>query len=260
MWEKELKAMKEAALLAEKEILKVYESPFEVEIKSDNSPVTMADKRADKIIRDFLSERFSDYGFLTEESKDTSERLSKECVFIVDPVDGTKEFVSHNGEFTTNIALSYKGEVVVGLINVPTEKKMAYAIKGEGAYREKRGEKPERIHVSNRIDPPFVALLSRSFSVEKEKALLERHKEEISSVLVLGAAMKFLAIAEGEAEMFYRFSGGTKEWDVAAGDIIVTEAGGYMIKPNGTRYTYNKKDVYNHEGYVLLNRLENRLD
>ncbi len=259
MWEKELEAMKEAAYLAEKEILKVYNTSFAVEIKSDDSPVTAADKGADKIIREFLHRKFPGYAFLTEESKDTKERLNNDFVFIVDPVDGTKEFVARNGEFTTNIALAYKHEVVVGVINVPLQDKIAFAIKGQGAFVQKRGEEPKRFHVSPQSGPKYIALLSRSFSVSKEKELLRKHKEEISSVVVLGAATKFLAIASGEADMFYRFSGGTKEWDVASGDLIVTEAGGVMIKPDGTSYHYNREDVYNHEGYILLNKKENRL-
>ncbi len=259
MWEKELKAMKEAALLAEKEILRVYHTKFDVEIKSDDSPVTIADKHADKIIREYLHSLFPSHSFLTEESKDTKERLDNDFVFIVDPVDGTKEFVSKNDEFTTNIALAYKKEIVVGVINVPMQNKMDYAVKGEGAYMEKRGEKPVRLHVSNQIGPKYVCLLSRSFSVEKEKELIEKHKNEISAVRVLGAATKFLAIAEGEAHMFYRFSGGTKEWDVASGDLIVSEAGGIMTKPNGEKYVYNREDVYNHDGYILLNDPKNNL-
>lgn len=259
MWEKELKAMKEAALLAEKEILRVYQSAFEVEIKSDDSPVTLADKNADKIIRDYLHERFPDYAFLTEESKDTKERLGNDFVFIIDPVDGTKEFVARNGEFTTNIALAYKHEAVVGVINVPLQNRMAYAVKGEGAYIEEKGKAPRRIHVSEQLGPKYVFLLSRSFSMPAEKELIARHKEEIENVSILGAATKFIAIAEGEAHLFYRYSGGTKEWDVAAGDVLVTEAGGIMSKPDGTPYSYNREDVYNREGYILLNRIENKL-
>ncbi|MDO5330409.1 MAG: inositol monophosphatase family protein, partial [Bacillota bacterium] len=114
MYQKELEAMIAAAKLAEVKIKEIYSKPFEVEIKSDDSPVTAADKAADAIIRESLGKQFPDYGFLTEESVDTPERLSKRCIFIVDPVDGTKEFVAHNGEFTTNIALAVDKEVVAG--------------------------------------------------------------------------------------------------------------------------------------------------
>ena len=107
MYEAQLAAMLKAAKDAEVEIKKIYETSFAVEIKSDNSPVTAADKTADALIRKELSRAFPDYGLLTEESKDTKERLSKRDIWIVDPVDGTKEFVARNGEFTTNIALAH---------------------------------------------------------------------------------------------------------------------------------------------------------
>ena len=112
MWEREIEEMKNAALLAEKKILEVYHSTFKVETKSDDSPVTEADKAADKIIKDYLKERFPDYAFLTEESVDTKERLHKDLLFIIDPVDGTVEFVNKSGGFSTNIALCYKNEIV----------------------------------------------------------------------------------------------------------------------------------------------------
>ena len=113
MYEAQLAAMLKAAKDAEVEIKKIYETSFAVEIKSDNSPVTAADKTADALIRKELSRAFPDYGLLTEESKDTKERLSKRDIWIVDPVDGTKEFVARNGEFTTNIALAH-GEASIG--------------------------------------------------------------------------------------------------------------------------------------------------
>jgi len=259
MWERELQAMKEAALEAEKEILRIYATPFETEIKEDNSPVTAADKGADKIIREYLLSRFPEAGMLTEESQDTKERLSKDLIFVVDPVDGTKEFVARNGEFTTNIALVHKHEVVAGVINVPMQNKMAYATRGGGAYIEEKGKNPRKISVNDQIGPRYDVLMSRSFATPAEKDLISRHQNDISSVSILGAATKFIAIADGEAHLFFRFSSGTKEWDVAAGDILVTEAGGYMVKPDGTRYTYNREDVYNREGYILLNRMENFL-
>ena len=121
MYEKELKAMIRAAKIAEKHILKIYSTNFEVEIKSDDSPVTEADKGADKIIREELGKEFPEYGFLTEESKDTGERFAKEDIFIVDPVDGTKDFVARDGQFCTNIALAHRGEVVAGVINLPAK-------------------------------------------------------------------------------------------------------------------------------------------
>lgn len=258
MYEKELEMMIKAAKEAEKKILEIYKTEFPVEIKSDNSPVTAADKAADKMIVEILSKEFPEYGFLTEESTDTKERLSKKAIFIVDPVDGTKEFVSKNGEFTTNIALAVNHEAVVGVINIPTWGVTYYAIKGQGAYVLNKDGTSKRIHVSDKLED-LTVLKSRSFLNEKEVALIEKHSDRIKHQETRGAALKFCKIAEGEAEISYRMSSSTKEWDVAAGDVILTEAGGIMVKPDLTKYAYNREDPYNREGYMLANRKENLL-
>ena len=259
MWEKQLNKMIEASYAAEVKIKEIYNTDFVVEIKSDDSPVTKADKIADKLIREILSKEFSDYGFLTEESIDTKERLSKENVFIVDPVDGTKEFVNRNGEFTTNIALCHNHEIVVGVINIPMYDVLYYAIKGQGTWRLEKGKEPVQIHVSDKIGNGLTALKSRSFFNEEEAKMMEKHKDQITNVKSYGAALKFCKLAEGDAEIQYRFSKNTKEWDVASGNLILTEAGGVMVKPDLTTYTYNREDPYNHEGYILANCMENVL-
>ncbi len=256
MYQKELEAMIKAALDAEIWIKKVYAEQFEVEIKSDNSPVTSADKGADKLIREELHAKFPSYGLLTEESKDDPSRLEKDFLFIVDPVDGTKDFVSKDDEFCTNIALAYKGEAVVGLINIPMKNVLYYAIKGEGAYKLEKGKAPVRIHVSDKTSD-LTVFVSRNFCNEKELAAIKENEKRISKVVQLGAALKFCYIAEGKGELSFRKSANTKEWDVAAGDVILSEAGGVMLKPDGSKYTYNRVDVYNREGYFLSNRKDN---
>lgn len=258
MYEAQLAAMLKAAKDAEVEIKKIYETSFAVEIKSDNSPVTAADKTADALIRKELSRAFPDYGLLTEESKDTKERLSKRDIWIVDPVDGTKEFVARNGEFTTNIALAHDHEVVAGLINIPMWGVTYYAIKGQGAFRLEKDGTRTPIHVSKKTDQ-LTCLLSRSFLNDTEKGLIAKHLDKITHQVTVGAAIKYCKIADGSAEISYRMSPNTKEWDVAAGDIILTEAGGIMRKRDGTRYIYNREDVYNREGYVLASCPENFL-
>ncbi len=256
MYQKELEAMMKAALDAEVWIKKVYAGDFEVETKSDNSPVTAADKGADKLIREELHAKFPSYALLTEESKDDLSRLKKDYLFIVDPVDGTKDFVSKDDEFCTNIALAYKGEVVVGLINIPMKNVFYYAIKGEGAYKQERGKEPVRIHVSDKTSD-LTVFVSRNFCNEKEMAAIKENEGIISKVEPLGAALKFCYIAEGKGELSFRKSANTKEWDIASGDIILSEAGGIMLKPDGSRYSYNRVDVYNREGYILMNRRGN---
>jgi 3'(2'), 5'-bisphosphate nucleotidase len=256
---RELKAMIRAAYGAETWIRKVYATDFAVETKSDESPVTAADKGADRMIREELHAEFPSYGFLTEESKDDKKRLSMRDVFIVDPVDGTKEFVDRNDEFCTNIALCRDHEIIVGVINVPMRNVLFYAVKGEGAYKLERGKKPVRIHVSDRLGSHLRVLASRHFLNDEEKALFDRHKDAFESVTECGAALKLCLIAEGKAEITYRIKGSTKEWDTAAGDLIVREAGGVFLKPDGTRYAYNRDDVYNRDGYVAANSERNIL-
>lgn len=258
MYEEHLKAMIKAAKDAEIVIKEIYSTNFEVEIKDDNSPVTMADKKADALIRKELSS-FSKIGFLTEESIDTKERLSMEDIWVVDPVDGTKEFVSRNGEFCTNIALVHNHEVVVGVINVPMLNETFYAIKGEGAYKIDSKGNVTRIHVSNRSFP-LRAIRSISFFNKVEEAFYQRNSDKFEKeILPVGSALKFCRIAEGLSDYFYRNSSGTKEWDVAAGDLILSEAGGIMVEPSGKKMTYNRVDVYNRNGYILANSKENLL-
>ncbi len=256
MYEKELKSMIKAALDAEAMIKKVYAEHFDVEIKSDNSPVTAADKGADELIRKELHEKFPQYGLLTEESKDDFSRRNRDFVFIVDPVDGTKDFVSKDDEFCTNIALAYRGEAVVGVINIPMKNTLYYAVKGEGAYKLEKGKEPIRIHVSSKKED-LTAFVSRKFLSEKETEYMKKHQDKIKRLVPLGAALKFCYIAEGKGEFSYRSGGNTKEWDIAAGDIIVKEAGGITVKPDGHPYSYNREDVYNRDGYIITNCLEN---
>lgn len=257
MYEYHIKAMLEAARRADAWIKKIYAMDFPVEIKDDNSPVTDADKGADEIIRAYLSVLFPEAGFLTEESTDDGQRLNKEAIFIVDPVDGTLEFVSKNGQFTTNIAYCVNHEIVAGVIRIPMLNTSYYAIKGQGAFKVEDGKEPVRIHVSDRVAGLKVCC-SISHNRPDEVAFYETHQDVIDGrPIPVGAACKFAFIAEGKYDLFVRYGGGTKEWDVAPGDLLIHEAGGFMVKPDGTRYSYNREDVYNHEGYILTNKLEN---
>ena len=257
MYEKELNAMLSAVRLAAKHIMSVYATDFAVEIKSDDSPVTLADKGADEILRKTLAESFPDYGFLTEESKDTGERKTKEFVFIIDPVDGMSDFVAKDGQFCTNVALARNGEVVVGVIHLPASGISYYAVKGEGSYRLEPGKEAVRIHVSDR-EKNLRAMRSISHCNEKEQAFYATHASSFEpEITPVGAAYKFCLIAEGNKDFFYRSGAGTKEWDVASGDLILSEAGGIMVEPSGKPFTYNRDDVYNRNGYVMANKKEN---
>ncbi len=258
MYEKELQAMIKAAQLSGDIIMDVYRKGFEVEIKDDNSPVTEADKKADEFIIESLQKEFPDYGFLTEETPDTDERLSKEFVWIIDPLDGTKEFVNYRGEFATCIALCKGHDIVASVVNCPAQNVLFYAVKDGGAWKLPRFGKPVQIHVNNKTEQ-ITVLRSVSFFNEKEQSLIDKHLDKIGFVFARGAAQKFCLVAEGLAEASYRLGGFTKEWDLAAGNLLIQEAGGLMVDHDGNPLKFNKPDVYFKEGYRFANRKENLL-
>ena len=258
MWEKELQSAIEAAKLVVPKILEIYHSSdFGVEIKGDNSPVTLADKTADKMIREYLSKIYPTYAFLTEESEDDLSRLENDLVWIVDPIDGTKDFIAKDNEFCTSIGLSYKGEIVVGVISAPALGEIFYASKGNGSYKVKDGV-VTKLHVSDKTDD-LTYLASVFHEKEKETAAVERHRDRIARKIKVGSCLKACRIAEGKAELFYRLENGSKEWDVAAMQIVLEEAGGVFVEPDGSRIVYNRRDVYQRKGYIAANKKENIL-
>ena len=257
MWEEQLNAAIEAGVKAIDGILKIYNSNFDVEIKDDNSPVTLADKNADKVIREHLHKAFPNYAFLTEESTDDKSRLENDYVWIVDPVDGTKDFVAKDGGFTTNIALAYKHEAVVGVVVVPLTGEIYYAAKGLGAFYRKDGV-TKRIHVNDKLDN-LTVYRSVFHSKQNEEEMFEKHKDKIAKVEKWGSALKPCRIAQGLGELTYRLSDGTKEWDTAASQVIVEQAGGIFLDTKRQRIMYNREDVHNRIGYVICNRIENFL-
>ena len=257
MWEIELQEAKNAAMLAAKAVMEIYDKHYEVQIKDDNSPVTIADQMADEIIRNYLKSQFPDHAFLTEESLDDKSRLTNDFVWIIDPIDGTKDFIAHNDEFTINVALAYRHQIVVGVVMMPALNETYFASRGNGSFKETPiGVK--RIHVNKKTDD-LTVLFSRFHVMEAEQALTVKHSDRIKHTATFGSCLKACRIAEGKAEITYRLSGGTKEWDTAASHIVVEEAGGIFLKPNGEAISYNREDVYNREGYVIVNRKENIL-
>ena len=257
MWEEQLEAAIEAGVKAIEGILKIYNSNFDVEIKEDDSPVTLADKNADKVIREHLHAKFPTYAFLTEESEDDPSRLNNDYVWIVDPVDGTKDFVARDGGFTTNIALAYKHEAVVGVVVVPLTGEIYYAAKGLGAFYRKDGI-TTKIHVNDKLEN-LTCYRSVFHSKQNEEDMIKKHSDKIKIIEKWGSALKPCRIAQGLGEITYRLSDGTKEWDTAASQVIVEQAGGIFLDTKGNRIMYNREDVYNRIGYVICNRIENFL-
>lgn len=253
-----LRRMIEAANKAKTAILDVYTSAdFHVEIKEDNSPVTDADIRSNEIIVNHLKEYFPNVAFLTEESVDDKARLENDEVFIIDPLDGTKDFVARNGQFTINIAYAYKHVATIGVILIPMRDELFYAVKNKGAFVVKNGQ-TEQIHASKKTSD-LRCYTSNFHMGQKEKEMLEKHKDKISKAESLGSSIKGCYIALGLGEISYRFSSNTKEWDTAAMQVIVEESGAHILKFDGTPIRYNRDDVYNRDGYVICNLKENFL-
>lgn len=249
----------QAALLASQEIMAIYQTDFSFVTKDDYSPVTIADQKADVIIRKYLKSKYPNFGFLTEESSDDFLRLNQDYVWVVDPIDGTKDFIAKNDEFTINIALIHQQQVIVGLVHIPAKQDTYYAIQGEGSFHRFAGQ-DKRIVVNQKVSQ-LTVLTSRFHLQPIEKDVIQKYQNlgKITKIETFGSALKACRIAEGLAELSYRLSPGTKEWDTAASDLIVTEAGGFFLKPNKEKYLYNRRDVRNLEGYIIANRLENFL-
>lgn len=247
----------DAAKRAMTVIMDFYRNSFEIEIKSDNSPVTDADKASNRLIYDILKAKYPDYGFLTEEMADDLSRLQKENIWIVDPIDGTEDFIHRDDQFCINIALACRGEPTVGVIAVPATGEIYYAVKGEGAYYVASGtEKAERIHVSDKTDG-LIQLSSVYHQTKEELSIFARHQDRIARLVKVGSAIKACLIARGEAEVSFRYGSGSKEWDTCAPQIVLTEAGGVFLTSKLEPITYNKPDVYNRDGFFMLNRIEN---
>jgi 3'(2'), 5'-bisphosphate nucleotidase len=252
----------DAAVEAGKAVIEVYSSDFSVERKQDSSPLTLADKRSHEIIHRRLSEHTAGrFPLLSEEGRGIpyAERKAWEHFWLVDPLDGTKEFVKRNGEFTVNIALIRRTEPVLGVIYVPVRDTLYFAAEGLGAYRLdsastcskdaapllKRGTRLPAAHAPSR---PFTVVASRShLSKETEdylRELKERHGD--MTVISAGSSLKFCLIAEDLADVYPRFAP-TMEWDTGAGQAIVEEAGGVMVDAGRRtrRMTYNKEQLTN---------------
>ena len=252
----ELEIAKELSFQASKEILEIYQTDFKVEYKDDKSPLTEADKKSNEIIVNGLLKNFSDYAILSEEYEDDKSRLNNKWCWIIDPLDGTKEFLKKNDEFTINIALSYEHRTVLGVVFIPVTNEMYYACVNNGAYYQKN-DLIKKIKVSDKTNN-LILMKSRSHSSDKLTELIESNKSLIKEVKSSGSSIKGCKIAEGKADIYYRF-GPTMEWDTAAVHCIVEEAGGVFKQLDDTEMFYNRKNSLNNKGFYILNRIENKL-
>lgn len=255
--DKRLEIAIDAAIKAGKAIEEEYKKPHDIEIKEDESPVTQADKIANDIIVEILRKNFKDHDILSEESVDDIKRLDNEWCWIVDPLDGTKEYIKRNDEFTVNIALAHKNKVLLGVVYLPISKELYFGFRGSGAFYRRGGEE-RQIRVSDRKEN-LVVMVSRSHMRGKTKELLKKNDHKIIKTISRGSSMKGCMIAKGDADVYYRF-GPTMEWDIAAMSVIIEEAGGLILEMDHSEFVYNRENTINEKGFYILNSLENRLE
>jgi 3'(2'), 5'-bisphosphate nucleotidase len=220
-------------------IMEIYQNEAlfaKVEHKADNSPLTLADKCANEIITNGLKSLYPHIPIISEEDKTVpyTERKNWQTFWLVDPLDGTKEFVKRNGEFTVNIALIHNGEPLLGVIQVPVSGDVYYANE-QGAFKTSGGN-TKKIYVAHKTKQ-MVSVGSRSHVDEKEELFLAKYN--IVKTVSVGSSLKFCLVAEGIADIYYRLNP-TMEWDTAAGHALVNKAGGKI-----TGLTYNKENMLN---------------
>jgi 3'(2'),5'-bisphosphate nucleotidase len=240
------------ALKAGAEIDAIYKTDFDAEAKGDGSPVTEADKRAEAVIEAGLKDALPDIPILAEEA--ASEGRIPELgtrFFLVDPLDGTREFVSRNGEFTVNIALIDHGRPVSGVVYAPAIDKLYYGARGEGAFFQEiapgqdhaDAEHPHEIEARSSFHKKLVAVASRSHRSPETEALMENIG--VKDFTPAGSSLKFCLVAQGSADVYPRL-GRTMEWDTGAGQAVLEAAGGRVMALDGETETgpllYNKKE------------------
>ncbi len=231
-----------------------YEVPPTIRWKDPTEPVTEADRAANAHLVKQLGQLFPEDGILAEESRDDPARLSKRRVWIVDPVDGTQEFIAHNGEFVIMIGLVEDGVPVVGVVYQPIGDILYAASLSKGAFVEEFGERSP-LRVSQRLDlrkyrlvvsrshrPPVVDEIIRTMQLQRERS--------VGSV-----GLKIGLIARGQAEFYVHPNPGTKEWDTCAPEVILREAGGRMTDCWGRPLEYNRPDIVRHFGVLGSNRI-----
>ncbi len=253
-----LKIAIQAAVDGGAEIMKIYQNDFDVEYKDDNSPLTIADKKCNDIINNYLIK--TEFPIISEENKqlDYSERKDWDICWIVDPLDGTKEFVKRNGEFTVNIALVKNGKPLMGVIYVPVTKELFYAdvtknIALKATLKEHIIDFDTLDFKASAIKPKakqknkISVVGSRSHMNDATKEFVDSLKNDFDKVEIVskGSSLKFCLVAEGKADIYPRFAP-TMEWDTAAGQAICEAVGLQVISKETDRpLLYNKENLLN---------------
>jgi len=225
-------------------IMDIYDGEHQIEFKEDKSPLTAADKASHDTIVAGLTRHFPGIPILSEEGADISYQQRREWprFWLVDPLDGTKEFIKRNGEFTVNIALIEGNQSILGVVYVPAQDKFYYGSTVLGAFTRTGDEAALPIQTRMPADDGFVVVMSRSHPSPELSDYLETIK--VKDALSIGSSLKLCVVAEGCADLYPRL-GPTMEWDTAAGHAVVVAAGGQVVQPTGEALIYNKESLLN---------------
>jgi 3'(2'), 5'-bisphosphate nucleotidase len=250
--EKELAIAKKLALEAGSVLMEFYQQNYAVDWKAPGDPVTAADRKASQLIVTNLAREFPKHAILSEEEPDTLSRLGESHVWMIDPMDGTREFIEHRGEFAVQIGLVVDGTPVVGAVYQPTTKKLYYAARGIGAFLELDGVRSP-LHVSKEETAARMTMaMSRSHRSARVDAICERLR--IPNVLRMGSVgLKVGAVCEGLAHLYVHTGSRTNLWDTCGPEAILREAGGMMTDISNHPLQYDAQDVRNPNGLLASN-------
>ncbi len=231
-------------------IMQVYDRGFEVQHKADHSPLTEADLASHRIIDAGLRRLTPQWPVLSEEGASTPHEIRRQWsrYWLLDPLDGTREFVKRNGEFTVNIALIEDGVSTFGVVLAPVDGALWHAARGQGACR-RDGDTDVRLSTRKPAIGPLQVAASRSHRDPRTQRLLERIGD--ATTVGLGSSLKFCRIAEGGMDVYPRF-GPTSEWDTAAAQCVLECAGGAVIAPDGRPFRYNQRDTLLNGDFLAL--------
>jgi len=223
-----------------------------VETKPDHSPVTVADRQANDAIVDLLRATFPDDAILSEETPDDRVRLGRSRVWIVDPLDGTRDFVSRTGDFCVHVALAVDGIPTVGVVHQPAADATFQAVRGRGAVVDARGARtPLRVSATARPEEVRVGVSRLNLGAELRHALAASGLDR--RAVSLGASVKLMAVARGALDAVVSFTTAEREWDTCAPEVIVREAGGSYTDLDGGALTYNQPDTTRPRGTLVSN-------
>ena len=252
MLERELEVAAQAARQAGKILLSLYDTQYVVELKSGSDPVTEADRRANTFIVDRLSSEFPTDGIVAEETADLGDALSKARRWYVDPLDGTKEFIAKNGEFSVMIGLTIDGEAKLGVVYQPVTEKLYSGVIGEGAFLEQAGAKSVLRVTDEAVAENLRLVVSRSHRSKVTDEIAKRLgiSRETSSGSV---GLKVGLIAEQLADVYVHPSDKSSAWDACAPEAILRAAGGRFTQMTGAGYRYESSDMQNRGGILACN-------